>query len=499
MFQLPRMALVLAAMLVAPAALANGFYKPGEVIVKYKNNIVRTNAVMTEMYNDVGIQSVKYFNGMMSDFEQLILKPGVSVQDAVKSLEQTGLVEYAQPNYLLFTPEVQSQLLKAIQQAKKKQEAPPCIIPGIPFPPGCEDGGGGGGGDVPCIIPGIPFPPGCVDGGDGGGGGGGNPPAERPKVENPPAEGSPVADPDNAKAWGLEKIQATSAWKEFPGDRKFIVAVIDTGIDYNHKDLSLNVWRNPSPTNNDVVGFDFIHNDGLPYDDQGHGTHCSGSIGAVGENGFGISGVSQKVSIMGLKFLSSSGQGSTADAIKAIDYAIAKGARVLSNSWGSIGADPDNNVLEEAINRAEKAGVLFVAAAGNGNQFGMGQDNDSSAQRSYPASFTTPNIISVAATDKNDGLASFSNYGKKSVHLGAPGVGVYSAAPGSKYATHDGTSMACPHVAGAAALLWSKHPDWDYKKVKEVLIKTTDPVASLANKSVSGGRLNILKAISFKE
>ena len=143
-----------------------------------------------------------------------------------------------------------------------------------------------------------------------------------------------------------------------------VVAVIDTGIDYNHEDLSFNVWRNPNPTKGDVVGFDFIHNDGIPYDDQGHGSHCAGTIGAVGGNGVGVSGVNQRVSIMGVKFLSAEGSGTTEGAIQAIDYAVEHGAKVLSNSWGGP-SDGSNNALQDSIKRAQDKGVLFIAAAGN--------------------------------------------------------------------------------------------------------------------------------------
>ncbi len=159
----------------------------------------------------------------------------------------------------------------------------------------------------------------------------------------------------------------------------------------------------------------------------------------------------------------------------------------MRNSWGG-GADPNNKALYDAIERAKAADVLFVAAAGND-----GRDNDKSPV--YPAAFDNDNLVAVAATDKNDGRAVFSNYGLKTTDLGAPGHEVYSLAPGDKYATHSGTSMACPHVAGAAALIWSLHPEWKYTKVKEVLLSTVDKIPALEGKSVSGGRLNVLKAL----
>jgi len=296
-------------------------------------------------------------------------------------------------------------------------------------------------------------------------------------------------DPENSKAYGLAKIGAVDTWPSHRGDRQMVVAVIDTGIDYNHEDLAFNVWRNPSPTKNDIAGYDFIHDDGLPFDDQGHGTHCSGTIGAVGGNGKGLSGVNQRVSVMGVKFLSAEGSGTTEGAIKAIDYAVTHGAKVLSNSWGGPG-DQGNQALFESIERARNQGVLFIAAAGNESK-----NNDISSEASYPAAFNNDNLISVAATDQNDNMAFFSNFGKTTVHVAAPGVNIYSLAPGDGFATMSGTSMACPHVAGAAALLWSKNPSWDYKKVKQTLMDTVDPASSLAGKTITGGRINVFKAI----
>jgi subtilisin family serine protease len=313
-------------------------------------------------------------------------------------------------------------------------------------------------------------------------------------LQFPPAETNPsVVDPQLSKLYGLNKTHSIEAWDIAKGSKDFIVADIDTGIDYNHEDLSLNVWRNPHPSDkNDVVGFDFIHNDGLPFDDNEHGTHTAGTIGAVGGNGIGISGVNQRVSLMSLKFLAGDGSGTTADAIRAIDYAINHGAKVLSNSWGGKG-DSENQVLKDAIDRARLKDVLFIAAAGNDSG-----DNDGSGA-DYPAAFNNDNIIAVAATDEKDGLAFFSNYGKKTTHLAAPGVNIYSTVPGNKYASLSGTSMACPHVAGGVALLWSLHPSWNYKKVKEVLLKTVDLLPALANKTITGGRMNVLKALSYTE
>ncbi len=455
-------------------------YREGEVIVKYREGAKRARAEMNALYDAAGIVKVRRYTGLMTGFEQLYLREDVKVPDAIAELERNPSVEYAQPNYLVRIP-TSVQVL----------EDPP-TIPGLPCIPGFDIPGCDPNARFPCLIPGIPFPPGCEDGG-GGGGGNPPPPANDPALQDRPAEvNPPVADPDLAKAYGISKIGATEAWSTHQGTQRMIVAVIDTGVDYNHEDLGFNIWRNPNPTQGDVAGYDFVHNDGLPYDDNMHGSHCSGTIGAVGGNGKGVSGVNQRVSIMGLKFLSGEGSGTTADAVRAIDYAIGHGAKVLSNSWGGP-ADDENPVLLAAIERAKAKDVLFIAAAGNDSA-----DNDG-RNPSYPAAFKADNLIAVAATDKNDGLAFFSNYGKTTTHLAAPGVNVYSTIPGNKYSSLSGTSMACPHVAGAAALLWSKHPDWDYRKVKETLLNTVDKLPVLAPKTVTGGRLNVLKALRSTE
>jgi len=378
-------------------------YKPGEVIVQYKEGMMRTRSNMNSLYDSVGVKNVHRFSGIMRGYEHLFFDENDKVEDVIAELKKNNAVAYAQPNYILRALPVQM-IASAPSRVHKRDEAGvPCIFPGIPFPPGCDDSGGGNP-PAPPVPPGNPNEPGNPTDP-------GTPPAARPQLVAAPAEViPPVADPDIAQAYGLAKIKATEAWATHRGSKSFIVADIDTGIDYNHQDLAFNVWRNPNPgTQNDIVGFDFVHNDGLPFDDNEHGTHTAGTIGAVGGNGVGISGVNQHVSLMALKFLSGDGSGTTADAIRAIDYAIQHGAKVLSNSWGGKGGegDSDNKALRDAIERAKDKDVLFVAAAGN-----EGTDNDGS-DPDYPAAFNNDNLISVAATDQNDELASFSNYGKK--------------------------------------------------------------------------------------
>lgn len=504
LLQASGLAVLLTGISIAFAGAASaGEYKAGEVIVKYKDGAARGRMETNALYDAAGVQSVKHLKGIMKGIDQVILRDDVKVQDAIAAFEKNPAVEFAQPNYLLFAYPVYNQ-----GDRDANDGGIPCI-PGFDIP-GCtpSDGGGGGGGipgmpgggdgggeGTPCLFPGIPFPPGCEDGG--GGGGGGDiptpPPAGRPELAPMPSEVSPaIDDPNLSKAYGLGKIGAIDAWRDFAGSKNVIVADIDTGIDYNHEDLAFNMLRMKDAAGKEFVGFDFVHNDNLPFDDNKHGTHTSGTIGAVGGNGKGISGVTQRVSLMGVKFLSGEGSGTTADAIRAIDYAVEHGAKVLSNSWGGKGED-DNAALKAAIERAKAKDVLFIAAAGND-----GTDNDGS-DPAYPASFDSDNLIAVAATDSSDKMAFFSNYGKKTTHLAAPGASVYSTVPGNKYESLSGTSMACPHVAGAAALLWARHPEWNYKKVKEVLMNSVDQLPSLQGKTVTGGRLNILKALRSTE
>jgi subtilisin family serine protease len=293
-------------------------------------------------------------------------------------------------------------------------------------------------------------------------------------------------------------IDAAEAWDYGTGSSNVVVAVIDTGVDYNHPDLAANMWTNPGETpgdgidndgngyTDDVYGINSITGSGDPWDDHSHGTHCSGTIGGVGNNGIGVAGVCWNVKIMALKFLSSGGSGSSSDAITCIQYAIDKGAHIMSNSWGGGGY---SQALYDAIEAAKNAGILFVAAAGN-----SGVNTDSSPH--YPSSYTNANVLSVAATDHNDQLASFSNYGAVSVDVAAPGVAVYSTVPNNSYASYSGTSMATPHVAGLAALIKSTNPALDWSGLKAQILDTADPLAVLDGKVLTGGRINAYNAVT---
>ncbi len=453
--------------IVVMSAVAHADYRAAEVIVKYKAGLRRDRKTMERIYDAVGVVQVRRFAGVR-ELEQLVLREGSDVQQAIQALEHSSYVDYAEPNTIFHVlPVVDAD--SSEQRATPPGGGLPCI-PGLPIP-GCDPV------PTPAPAPGPdPTQPPDTTG-------------RAPVADKPADVVPPVADPELARAWGISKIGADKAWAKHPGSSDVVVAVIDTGVDYNHEDLSFNMWRNPKPDAKtvDLVGYDFVHNDGLPFDDHSHGSHCSGVIGAVGGNGKGISGVNQRVSIMAVKFLSAEGSGDEAGAIRAIDYAVTHGATVLSNSWGGSGSG-DMQALKDSVSRAEAKGVLFVAAAGNDSS-----DNDTTPE--FPGGFNTPNMIAVAATDNKDGMAYFSNYGKTTVHVGAPGLDVYSSVPANKYEKMSGTSMACPHVAGAAALLWSAHRDWSYKQVKARLIETVDKLPVLEGKTVSGGRINVLRAL----
>ncbi len=242
--------------------------------------------------------------------------------------------------------------------------------------------------------------------------------------------------PTESMDYSRSILNVQPAWNITEGSPDVVVAVIDSGVDYFHPDLAANIFD---------VGYDFYHDRVGGYDDNGHGTHCSGIIAAA-RNGIGVRGIAPKVKILPVKFLGPDGSGDTADAVKAIDYAVARGARILSNSWGGGGF---SQLLDDAIQRAINKGVIFVAAAGNN-----GADTD--AAPNYPANY--PGVLSVGSSDALDLRSSFSNYGTASVEVFAPGTSIVSTYPGGTYKSLSGTSMATPQVAGALALAISAKP-----------------------------------------
>ena len=301
-------------------------------------------------------------------------------------------------------------------------------------------------------------------------------------------------DPALNQLWSMSKINAYGAWNLATGGgtSRVVVAEIDTGVDYTHPDLAANVWTNPNAGSDgfgyDLHGYDFANNDSDPMDDNGHGTHVAGTIGAVGNNGLGVAGVNWAVSIMPLKFMTAAGSGYLSDAVRAINYATMErtqygvNVRVINASWGGGGFSA---AMQSAIQAAGNAGILFVAAAGND-----AANND--AVPHYPAGYNSSNIIAVAATDQYDRLASFSCYGATSVDLAAPGVSIYSTLPGGRYGVMSGTSMATPHVAGAAALAWALDPTATVAEIRNALLQGADKLGGLSGKVASGGRLDVL-------
>lgn len=320
-------------------------------------------------------------------------------------------------------------------------------------------------------------------------------------------------DPSFSSLWGMHNsgqnsghndidIDAPEAWDVSTGSNQVVVGIVDTGVDYTHQDLAANIWINAGeiPDNgiddddngviDDVHGFNAFDGSGNPMDDNNHGTHVAGTIGARGNDRLGVAGVNWHVKIMPLKFLSASGSGTTQGAIEAIEYAIKMKNRgvnikVLNNSWGGTGF---SQALEDAVKAANNAGILFVAAAGN-----SAADNDSLP--SYPANFNVANVISVAAIDRNSNLASFSNYGLNTVHLAAPGVDILSSTPGNTYSIFSGTSMACPHVAGVAALVLAKNASLSVSQLKSRLLNTVQPLNSLTGLVKAPGIVNANNAV----
>lgn len=292
-------------------------------------------------------------------------------------------------------------------------------------------------------------------------------------------------------------IDAPEAWETSYGDKNVIVGIIDTGIDYTHPELAQNIWVNKEEIrdNNidddqngfvdDVYGYDFYNSDGDPMDDNGHGTHVSGIVAAVGNNGVGVVGVAPNVSVMAVKFLSSQGGGKISDAVLAVEYAAKMKAHILNNSWGGGGF---SRALDEAIEKANKKGIVFTAAAGND-----GLNND--VEPHYPSGYNRTNVIAVASTNNRDVLSGFSNYGFKTVHVAAPGENILSTIPGNEYTFFMGTSMATPHVSGVAALLLSLDPHLTSLEIRERIMKTSDEINSIRRKISSAGRLNAYNAI----
>lgn len=426
-------------------AMQKGRYVEGEIIVKFKND---QRSFAQALHRVIGSTVVKRF-AIIPEIEVVKLPEGISVRDGIIKYMSDPSIEYAEPNYIRRITRVPNDTYFNQQWAL---------------------------------------------------------------LNTGQFNGTPGSD-----------IKATDAWDINTGSSNVVIAVIDTGMDYNHPDLIANRWINEAeiPDNgidddgngkiDDRYGWDFTtcakfnpvtgrcstpkSQDKDPIDDNGHGTHVAGIIGASGNNGIGIAGVMWNVRIMPLKILNADGEGSIADEIAALDYAVTMRNRGIDIKAinASFGGGVYSASEFDAISRVNNAGIIFVTAAGNGGDDGKGDDND--IVPSYPGNYNIPNIISVAATDQNDNLATFSNYGLNTVHVAAPGVHILSITPvGLSY--YSGTSMATPHVTGLIGLLYSEYPNFSPSQIKSTVIRYVDILPSLSGKIKSGGRINAYKALS---
>jgi len=339
------------------------------------------------------------------------------------------------------------------------------------------------------------------------------------KTPNDEVYTSPFANPN--EYWGFEKIDAFDAWDISTGSNDTVVAVLDTGIDYNHPDLKENIWRNEAECSgipgvdddndgyiDDCVGYDMYDGDNDPMDYDDHGTHVSGIIGAVGNNNIGIAGVNWKVKILPCKIFNDDGDSTSVYVIlKCLDYIVKlkdRGVNIVAsnNSWAGGKGVYLGDQLKDAIQETINKGILFLTAAGN-QESGYNENNDEMPV--YPCNYQLDNdgIICVGATDINDQLPWFSYYGKESVDLAAPGDEIYSTVSGNsiqitgngRYSYMSGTSMATPFVTGAVALIKSVYETLNWKDIKTTILANTDKINSLKDKTFSEGKLNLYKCL----
>lgn len=421
-------------------ALNKGSYEPGQLIVKHRS----TPQAQSEIEERLGARVLERFDfgprlqEGEAEFALWKVPPGMSVEAAAELFSRQPGVEYAEPNYTITL--------------------------------------------------------------------------EEPVDENPPEpdeSNSPLAVKPNdldRRQWGLENtgqtrgkpgadIRVREAWSQTVGDRTNgpIVAVIDSGVDISHPDLLDNLWVNPGEIPgdgidndgngvvDDVHGYNAYHDNVDLTDSKVHGTHVAGIVGAVGNNGLGITGVAQKARLMPIKIFGQTGHSNEATVLRALAYADRMGARITTNSWGGI----ESRAMRDAYAASP---ALHFASAGN-----SGRDND--LKPHFPGSYPIDNMVAVAATDHKDELPSFSSYGATTVHLAAPGEDIYSLLPGNRYRSFGGTSMATPHVAGTASLILTRYPQATNAQVKARLMESSDPLAALDHKTVSGGRLNAGSAL----
>ncbi len=411
--------------------MEKGKFKEGELLIKFKIGTLSSSTLKT--HQSIGATVLKSFK-IVPNLELVKLAADTTVKDAVIKYMSDPLVEYAEPNYIRKASAIPNDQYFYQQWA----------------------------------------------------------------LHNTGAFAAGTAGAD---------IKAVQAWDIRTGDGEIVIAVLDTGIDYNHADLSGNIWINPGEIPNNGIdddgngkiddwrGWNFANNNNDPMDNHSHGTFVSGIIGAKGNNFTGITGLMWNVKIMPLKFLDSNGEGTVADEISAIQYAISKGAKIINASYS--GSTYINSEYD-ALASANSAGVLVMTAAGNGGNDGIGVNNDFYPE--YPASYNLPNIISIAATDQNDRRASFSNFGLNSVHVAAPGVYILSTIPTSiqpsGYNFLSGTSASTPYVSGLAGLLYSYYTHFTPSQIRSTILRYVDVLPSLSSWIQTGGRINAYKAIS---
>ena len=444
-----------------PQPVSGGaIFAPGEIVVKVKDGAPADTIASLNRNHNARVEE-KMPNSRVNLVD---LPDDLTVAEAVRAYESSPGVAYAEPNYKLY----------AAGTVACSQSDP--LLPSDPHP---------------CIPDDPSF--------------------------------SKMYDMNNRGQYGGTydaDLDAPEAWKVETGSPGTIVAVIDTGVDIHHPDLNDNIWTNPGETgldaagndkatngvdddNNgyvdDVHGWDFYNDDASVFDPKqkdAHGTHVAGTIAAEGDNDRGVTGVSWQARIMPLKFIGPYNDGTIFDAAEALDYAVRMGAKISNNSYGgwydSCGGCYAQT-LQDAIARADRADHLYVAAAMNGGSDFVGDDTD--ANPIYPSSYNNPNILTVAATNNDDELTSFSNYGLRTVDLAAPGKDILSTWPGNRYAYGLGTSMATPHVTGVAALIKSKYPQLTDTQIKDRILANVDKKPGLQGKLVSGGRLNAAKAL----
>lgn len=400
-------------------------YIPGELIVKFKAGKSKS-FFQSKSINSLGLAPKREIKLSYGTLNVLKLSNEKSFGSVLEALKTNPDIEFAEPNYIYST-----QVMPVVHTYKSKPLAPSPFYQSNVLPP--DD-------------PGFVNLWGLNNTGS-------NEPQGKVGVEG--------ADINALKAWDITK-----------GDHKVRIAVIDTGVDYNHQDLAGNV--------DGKSGYNFVNNTDNAMDDNGHGTHCAGTIGALHGNKTGVAGVMSDVTIIPIKFLDAGGSGSLDGAVRAIDYATQLNVDIMSNSWGGGGR---SQALYEAINHAAEKGILFTAAAGNSSS-----NNDMTP--SYPASYDSPNIIAVAALTAQNDLAYFSSYGRTSVHIAAPGHNILSTIFGNRYEIMSGTSMATPHVSGVLGLLIAKEGRLSLDVVRERVVKTGVPVTALKGKVQTGARID---------